>query len=222
MNSVVLQDVRSVSLTEGLVARWLNRGRLDNAFKRTSDVFVALSLFALLLPVMTVVYCAVRFTSNGPALYAQKRLTARGRIFTMYKFRTMTLSAEQETGAVLAAKNDARVTPIGSFLRKSRLDELPQFLNVLIGDMSLIGPRPERPEIALTLQRQLPMMRRRLEVKAGLTGLAQVRSGYAACVESYRDKLEWDIRYIDERSPMLDLKIALQTIWVIFSGFGAR
>ncbi len=196
--------------------------RMQDAFKRCVDVFVALSLLSFLLPLMCLVWLAVKCTSRGPAIYSQKRLTSKGRVFTMYKFRTMRQTAEQGTGAVLAAASDSRVTCIGAFMRKTRLDELPQLLNVLLGDMSLIGPRPERPEIARKLIRDLPSMGRRLEVKAGITGLAQVQSGYAACVDSYREKLAWDLTYIENRSIALDFQIACKTVWVIFSGFGAR
>ncbi len=206
----------------GLDHRAFPAKRAQDAAKRCFDVAIALSLFSFLLPVMIGVWALVRITSRGPAIYSQKRLTNKGRVFTMYKFRTMNTCAELQTGAVLAAKSDSRVTPIGAFLRKSRLDELPQLLNVLLGDMSLIGPRPERPEIAKTLIRELPDMARRLEVKAGITGLAQVQSGYAACLESYREKLAWDITYIENRSLALDFQIAYRTIWVIFTGFGAR
>lgn len=196
--------------------------RVHDAIKRCFDVSVALCLLSFLLPLMALLWLAVKLTSRGPAIYSQKRLTSKGRVFTMYKFRTMTQCAEKGTGAVLAAASDSRVTAIGGFLRKARLDELPQLLNVLLGDMSLIGPRPERPEIARKLVRELPAMHRRLEVKAGITGLAQVQSGYAACVDSYREKLAWDLTYIENRSLALDFQIAFKTIWVIFSGFGAR
>lgn len=225
MNISVFQErsVRVPTVVETILPiSSVSARRMNDAAKRTYDVFISLGLFALLLPLMLLIYLVVRLSSRGPALYSQQRLTARGRVFTMYKFRTMSTSAEAGTGAVLAVVGDHRVTKVGKFLRKTRLDELPQLLNVLIGDMSLIGPRPERPEIATMLSSELPEMTRRLEVKAGLTGLAQVQSGYAGCVESYREKLAWDLLYIENRSLLLDVKIAVKTVWVIASGFGSR
>lgn len=193
-----------------------------DGLKRTIDLVGAAFLLVLLAPVMVVVILAVRLTSKGPAVYTQKRLTAGGRVFTMYKFRSMFIDAETRTGAVWASSDDPRVTNIGKFLRVSRLDELPQLLNVLMGDMSLIGPRPERPELAEQLAKELPDFNRRMEVKAGLTGLAQTMSGYASSVRSYKRKLALDLIYINNRCLMLDLKIALKTILVILTGAGAR
>ena len=132
------------------------------------------------------------------------------------------MDAEKNVGAIWAQKKDPRVTKLGKFLRISRLDELPQLLNVLQGDMSLIGPRPERPEIAKVLEKELEDFNRRLEVKAGITGLAQVSADYAACKESYQKKLKLDLFYVDHFGFYLDLKIALKTIIVMLTGSGAR
>lgn len=195
---------------------------LADSFRRIVDVLAALALLALLLPIMLVVGCLIRLSSKGPAIYLQRRLTRGGKVFTMFKFRTMAVTAEKETGAVMAKAGDMRVTPLGRLLRRTRLDELPQLINVLIGDMSLIGPRPERPEIARKLQTHLPDMPKRLMVKAGLTGWAQIKCGYASCPESYRLKLDQDIYYVENRSLWLDFKIAVMTVWVILSGHGAR
>lgn len=140
----------------------------------------------------------------------------------MYKFRTMVSNAESKTGAVFAEQGDARVTKIGKLMRQTRLDELPQLFNVLAGDMSLIGPRPERPEIAEMLSRKLPLFRKRLDVKAGLTGLAQTRLGYSASLRHYRRKVALDAIYIDNCCLFLDMKIALRTLSVLISSFGAR
>ncbi|MCB0321926.1 MAG: sugar transferase [Bdellovibrionales bacterium] len=205
-----------------LVALDEHDGRISDGLKRTLDISVSLGLIAALLPLMALIALAIRCTSRGPAVYSQRRLTVGGRLFTMYKFRTMTLTAESGTGAVMCSENDPRITRLGRLLRRTRLDELPQLLNVILGDMSLIGPRPERPEIAAQLEHELPLMKRRLEVKAGLSGLAQVTSGYADSAESYREKLLLDLAYIDQRSLALDLRIAVRTLWVILSGFGAR
>jgi lipopolysaccharide/colanic/teichoic acid biosynthesis glycosyltransferase len=171
---------------------------------------------------MVVVALAVKATSPGPILIRQKRLTEGGREFTLLKFRSMRQDAEAASGAVLAGAQDRRVTRIGRVLRKTRLDELPQLFNVLCGDMSLIGPRPERPEIARTLAAHIPGFHRRLGTKAGLSGLAQVIQGYPDGVDGYKQKLAMDIVYIRQRSLRLDLQIALRTVGVIFSGSGAR
>lgn len=190
--------------------------------KRSFDLLGALLLLTLLLPVMILVAIAVKLTSRGPAIYVQRRLTRGGKVFSMFKFRTMRVDAEANSGPVWAQHHDPRITPIGRFLRASRLDELPQLVNVLLGDMSLIGPRPERPEMAAELAKELPDFNRRLEVRGGITGLAQVSSGYAACSQSYRRKLALDITYVNNRSLRLDCVIAAKTIAVMFTGFGAR
>lgn len=190
--------------------------------KRFLDIFVSLSLLCLLLPLMILISLLIRLSSPGPAIYCQKRLTDRAKTFTMFKFRTMGSDAELHSGAVWAGENDPRVTRIGRFLRRTRLDELPQLLNVVIGDMSLVGPRPERPELAKTLKQELPSFHRRTKVRAGLTGLAQTASGYASCVEGYKEKLAWDLLYIKRRSLLLDLTILVRTVWVVISGQGAR
>ena len=200
---------------------WRDKGWYDEA-KRCIDVFGSGFLLALFCPLMATVALLIKATSAGPVFYTQTRLTKAGRIFTIYKFRTMRTDAEAQTGAVLAESNDPRITRIGKLLRLTRIDELPQLINVLIGDMSLIGPRPERPEIAEKLAAELPLFHRRLEVNAGLTGLAQVDAGYASEVDSYKHKLDLDIFYVDNRSFVLDVKILWRTIFVTLSGSGAR
>jgi lipopolysaccharide/colanic/teichoic acid biosynthesis glycosyltransferase len=155
------------------------RERRESFIKRFVDVAASASLLIITSPLLAVVWCAVRVTSKGPAILRQVRLTQGGRSFEMYKFRTMCVDAESKSGPVLAKTGDTRITPFGRLLRISRIDELPQLVNVIRGDMSLIGPRPERPEIAQRLRQDLPGFDRRLEVKAGLTGLAQVSSGYS-------------------------------------------
>jgi lipopolysaccharide/colanic/teichoic acid biosynthesis glycosyltransferase len=134
----------------------------------------------------------------------------------------MRCDAEASTGAVWATKNDSRITAVGSFLRKTRLGELPQLINVLKGEMSLIGPRPERPEMVGVLEQELPSFHKRHQVRAGITGLAQVEHGYAGCTESYRRKLALDLLYVKRRCLLLDLRIAIRTIFVVITGNGAR
>lgn len=190
--------------------------------KRTVDIIGALALGVTLAPVMLGVAVVIRGTSAGPIMYKQKRLTMGGQEFMLCKFRTMRQDAERETGAVVAQLHDVRVTGVGKFLRKTRLDELPQLWNVLRGDMSLIGPRPERPELAKNFEKKIKGFRRRLGVKAGLTGLAQVIQGYPEYTDGYRQKLALDVLYIKKKSMALDMWIALKTIGVVMSGSGAR
>lgn len=190
--------------------------------KRICDVVGATTLGVVLLPIMGCVAAAVRLTSPGPAIYRQRRLTQGGKEFMLCKFRTMRADAERDSGAVVAQLHDSRVTRVGRFLRKTRLDELPQLWNVIQGDMSLIGPRPERPELARNFERKIRGFGRRLGVKAGLTGLAQVIQGYPEYTDGYRQKLALDILYIKKRSILLDLWIALKTVGVVMSGSGAR
>ncbi len=193
-----------------------------NSWKRLFDITLALALLFFVVPIMIVLSLIIRLTSSGPAIYCQRRLTTNGRIFTMFKFRTMVTDAEINTGATWAKKNDPRVTRLGRIMRRTRLDELPQLINVLIGDMSLIGPRPERPEIAKDLCKEFGTFNERYKVPAGLTGLAQVSSGYADSVDSYKTKLLYDILYVRKRSIKLDLIITIKTVYVLLTGHGAR
>lgn len=213
------EDPNLVGLLQGAP---LEQEESYEALKRGFDIFSASLLLSLLSPVMLCTWLLVRLSSRGPAIYTQRRLTQHARLFHMYKFRTMVQDAERGSGAVWAKSSDPRVTKVGRFLRLTRLDELPQLVNVLIGDMSLIGPRPERPEIADELQKDLPAFEKRLQVKAGLTGLAQISSGYAANLEGYQEKLAWDLLYIKHRSFALDLRICLRTVRVVLTGSGAR
>jgi lipopolysaccharide/colanic/teichoic acid biosynthesis glycosyltransferase len=190
--------------------------------KRTVDVLLGLLMLACAIPVMLVVALVIKLTSPGPVILRQKRLTMNGKVFTIYKFRSMKVNAESVSGPVLASQNDPRITKFGWFLRKTRLDELPQLVNVLIGDMSLVGPRPERPEIAQTLSKVLRGFDRRVAVKAGLTGLAQVKADYPSDVQGYKKKLALDILYTKRHSLLLDIKILIRTISVVILGKGAK
>ena len=153
-------------------------------------------------------------------LFRQARLGQNGRIFILNKFRSMREDAEKDTGPVWAQDHDPRVTRVGSFLRKTRLDELPQLFNVLVGDMSFIGPRPERPEFVYSLQKQIPFYMERLSVKPGITGWAQVRYRYGASVEDAIEKLQYDLYYIKNLSLFLDLVILIDTIQVVLFARG--
>ena len=159
-------------------------------------------------PFFLVIAVLIRATDGGPVFYKQIRLTQEGREFMIYKFRTMIQNAEQDGQARLAAEGDARILPVGRFLRATRLDELPQLLNVLKGEMSMVGPRPERPELAAEIARTLPEFPYRLKVKAGLTGYAQIYGKYNTTAY---DKLKLDLTYIRNYSLILDLKLMIMT-----------
>jgi exopolysaccharide biosynthesis polyprenyl glycosylphosphotransferase len=190
--------------------------------KRTFDLVVAGVALLLLAPVILVVPLAVRVTSAGPVLFRQRRLGEGGKVFEILKFRTMVDGAEQPGRAVWAKQDDSRVTPLGRTLRRTRLDELPQLWNVLSGDMSIVGPRPERPEFVELLSRTVPFWTRRHLVKPGITGWAQVRRGYTADAMETADKLAYDLYYLKYRSLLFDLAIASRTVGTVFSGFGSR
>jgi exopolysaccharide biosynthesis polyprenyl glycosylphosphotransferase len=189
--------------------------RAYRASKRAVDLIAAvfgLSLMLLLLPFIVV--CNA-LTSPGPLFYKQRRVGQGGKIFEMYKFRSMRPDAEKGTGAVWARSNDDRITPAGRVVRKTRIDELPQFINVLKGEMSLIGPRPERPEFVNALSLIVPFYRARHAVKPGITGWAQIRYGYGNTSQHAHVKLEYDLYYVKHASPLLDMIIALQTLPVM-------
>ena len=187
--------------------------RFLSASKRLMDVVCAGFLLLLTLPLMLLVALAVRWTSNGPALYHQQRVGLGGRVFTVHKFRSMKNDAEAETGAVWASKKgDARVTPIGGILRRTRVDELPQLWNVLKGDMSFVGPRPERPEFVAGLTERIRFYGQRHVVRPGLTGWAQVCYTYGATEEDALQKLQFDLYYIKNLSIALDIYIIIETI----------
>ena len=188
--------------------------------KRLVDVALSLTGLVLALPVMAVVAPAIKMESRGSALFRQPRLGQNGRVFILNKFRSMREDAEKDTGPVWALQQDPRVTRVGAFLRKTRLDELPQLFNVLVGDMSFIGPRPERPEFVYELQKQIPFYMERLSVKPGITGWAQVRYRYGASVEDALEKLQYDLYYIKNLSLFLDLLILINTIQVVLFARG--
>ena len=187
--------------------RWYER-----FVKRFIDIFVSLVALFLLSPVFLIVALAIKLDDHGPIIYAQTRLTYKGKLFKVYKFRSMRVDAETN-GAQLAKENDDRITQVGKVLRKFRLDELPQIINILNGDMTLVGPRPERPEIAQQYEKTLPQFKYRLNVKAGLTGYAQIYGRYNTSPE---DKLKLDLMYIGKYSLLLDLELIFKTVQILF------
>ncbi len=187
-------------------------------------VSLTIALIALLicLPLIPMIALAVKLSSKGSILFRQQRLGRRGKVFTLYKFRTMRQDAEAESGAVWAVKDDPRVTRIGGFLRRTRLDEIPQLWNVLIGDMGFVGPRPERPELAKWLAEKIPYYNLRHIIRPGITGWAQVRYRYAASLEETREKAQYDLYYIKHMSLSLDMLIIFETIKTIILRRGAQ
>ncbi len=192
----------------------------EQSTKRLIDVLVALVVLAVGLPMWMTLGVLVRFTSPGPAIYRQRRVGQHGKAFTMLKYRTMRQDAEAQTGPVWATENDPRYTPLGRWLRKTRLDEVPQLWNVLKGEMSLVGPRPERPYFVDKLAAEIPLYSRRHRVKPGITGWAQVKWRYDTSLEDVRQKVKYDLFYIENMSLRMDFKILLRTIRTALSGQG--
>ena len=187
-------------------------------FKRSMDIIISFIMLLLLSPILVLLCILIPIDSAGAPFFHQQRLGRNGKSFKVIKLRSMGLDAEKN-GPKWASKEDARVTKVGAFLRRTRFDEVPQFLNVLKGEMSLIGPRPEREYFYKEFDKSLPNFKRRLLVKPGLTGWAQVNGGYDLTPE---EKLTFDLYYIQHRSISMDIKILLLTLAIIFSGNGAR
>jgi exopolysaccharide biosynthesis polyprenyl glycosylphosphotransferase len=212
--------VRLVTPTWFMSVLHLYRQPYSRATKRIFDLVVAGTALVLVAPLLPLIALGVRRTS-GPIVFRQVRLGEGGAPFTILKFRTMQEDAERN-GAVWASVSDARVTRFGAFLRKTRLDELPQLWNVLRGDMSIVGPRPERPEFVAELEATVPFWSRRLLVKPGVTGWAQLHRGYTADAAGTADKVAYDLWYLRHRSLVLDLVICAKTFAVLVTGSGAR
>jgi sugar transferase (PEP-CTERM system associated) len=195
---------------------------LSSAIKRAFDVIASLLLLALTLPVILVMAIAIKLESRGPAFYRQRRVGLYNQAFDIVKLRSMRQDAEVGGRAVWAEKDDPRVTRIGRFIRKVRIDELPQCWTVLTGHMSFVGPRPERPQFVESLEQQIPYYAERHMVKPGITGWAQINYPYGASTEDARHKLEYDLYYAKNYSPFLDMLILLQTLRVVLWPSGAR
>jgi lipopolysaccharide/colanic/teichoic acid biosynthesis glycosyltransferase len=175
------------------------------------DLALALVILLITLPIILLAIVLVKLNSRGRAIYTQKRVGLRGQVFTIYKIRTMYHDSERISGPRWCARGDPRVTFVGRFLRWSHVDELPQLINILMGEMSLVGPRPERPEFVDQLERALPDYRRRLLVRPGLTGLAQVQEPPDTDLFSVRRKLNYDLYYVDQMNPWLDFRLIIGT-----------
>jgi exopolysaccharide biosynthesis polyprenyl glycosylphosphotransferase len=205
-----------------LGTRALRQGALEHALHRGLDVVASLALLLLTLPLMLVVALAIKLDSRGPVLYRQERVGRDHRSFEILKFRSMTVDAEKGGAAVWAAVRDNRVTRVGRFIRLTRIDEIPQAINILCGHMAFVGPRPERPVFVKQLTASVPHYADRAAVRPGLTGWAQVKYAYGASIEDARNKLSYDLWYIQERSLWLDLRIILATVRVVLRQAGAR
>jgi sugar transferase (PEP-CTERM system associated) len=197
-------------------------GPVDEFLKRTFDLLVSTFLLVLTLPLLGLTACAIKLTSPGPVLYRQERVGLRGHVFTIFKFRSMQVDAETDGHPLWAAPGDPRITAVGAIIRKLRIDELAQILNVLRGDMSFVGPRPERPYFVARLTAEIPYYAERHWVRPGITGWAQINFPYGASAEDARRKLAYDLYYVKNRSIFLDALVLLQTARVIFWNQGAR
>lgn len=199
--------------------KYVKDKKIYNFIKRFMDIFLCLLASIIGIPIVIITCICVVLESKGNPIYKQERMGENGKIFNLYKIRSMYIDAEKESGPKWADKNDDRVTKIGRFIRKTRIDELPQLYNIIKGDMSIVGPRPERPFFTYKFENEIPGFMDRLQVKPGLTGLAQVNGGYDVAPN---DKLRWDLKYIKSRSIWVDTKIIVKTVYIIISGDGAR
>ena len=226
--SDVFESLTGRVALESLRVSWLlfssgfRASRFMLIYKRIFDVFWATVMLVLAAPVMLLIALAIRLDSPGPALFRQKRVGKKGKIFTVYKFRSMFLNGAPSQVHAPAEQDDPRITRIGSWLRKLRLDELPQLFNIVNGDMSFIGPRPFVPDQEEQYVKQIPFYNQRWAVKPGASGWAQVHRGYCATLEDNTEKLSYDLFYIKNISIGLDLLILFQTIKILLLGRGGR
>ena len=218
--NIMLQNLRPSWL---IFARGFNRPRVVRNAKRAGDFLGALALLVLLAPLFALVALLIKLTSPGPVFYRQERVGEKGGVFSVIKFRSMRVEAEAATGPVWSREDrDPRVTWIGRHLRRFRLDELPQLLNVLRGEMSFVGPRPERPYFVEKLRRVIPYYDERHNVKPGITGWAQIKFGYGSTIEDSERKLQFDLYYVKNMSFFLDIAIILDTFKVMLPRWGER
>lgn len=187
-------------------------------FSRILDILLSLSGLTIGIPLIIIFGVLVKLEDGGPIIYKQERLGKDGKMFNLYKIRSMRIDAEK-FGVQWAQNNDPRVLRVGKFIRKTRIDEIPQLFNILKGDMSIVGPRPERPMFTMQFNEEIDGFVNRLSVKPGLTGLAQVNGGYEM---TPKEKLNWDLKYIQNKNIFLDINIIFKTISIILTGYGAR
>ena len=215
-------------LVEKINPSWLifsegfRKSPLSRLFKRVIGLVMSLVLLILLFPVMLVVAVAIKLESPGPVIFSQKRVGENGEVFMLHKFRSMREDAEKESGPVWATEEDPRITRVGRILRNLRIDELPQIWNVLKGEMSFVGPRPERPFFVESLRQEVPYYDERFTVKPGITGWAQIKYGYGASEKDALEKLKYDLYYIKNMSFALDLLVIFHTVKIVLLGRGSR
>jgi sugar transferase (PEP-CTERM system associated) len=214
--------IESIRLSWLLFSPGCHASRLFLIYKRFASVVISIVGLLLSLPLLPFVVLAVKLSSRGQVLYWQNRVGRDGLVFRCYKFRTMRADAEADTGPTWAQDDDPRITRVGKLLRKTRMDEIPQLLNVLKGDMSLVGPRPERPEFVEALSQRIPFYHLRHSVRPGITGWSQILYKYGSSVEDAKEKLRYDLYYIKNSSVGLDLLIVLNTIKIVLLGRGAK
>lgn len=204
----------------GMLVRFARRS--FERFKRWSDILLSLAGILITSPLLVFAAILIKLSSEGPISYRQFRVGKAGKRFRIYKLRTMRIDAEKDTGAVWAKENDPRVTPVGRILRKTHIDEIPQLINVLKGEMSIVGPRPERPEMVRDFKNLIADYEKRLLVKPGITGLAQVWHKYDETLEDVKKKVKYDLLYIRRMCLLTDLRILANTFIVVLTGRGAR
>lgn len=188
--------------------------------KRVIDILISILIIVLTIPISIIAAIAIKIESRGPIIFKQERVGLEGEIFIMKKFRTMIHNAEWDSGPIWSTQNDPRITKLGLFLRKTRLDEIPQLFNVLSGEMSMVGPRPERPFFVEKFKKEIPFYARRLHVLPGITGWAQIKQGYDASIDDVKSKLKYDLYYIENMSLRIDLKILFNTFYTMIMGRG--
>jgi len=200
------------------------QGDAESLLGRVFDLLASILILMVMLPVLMLTATLIFIENNfsGPIFYRQNRVGLNGKVFQLLKFRSMVVNAESDGNAQWASKNDARVTLVGKFIRKVRIDELPQMLNILKGDMSIVGPRPERPEFVEILEKKIPFFSTRHRVKPGLAGWAQLKYPYGADEHDAMKKLEYDLYYVKNHSIFMDIMVLLQTVEVVLLGKGAR
>ncbi|WP_432407017.1 exopolysaccharide biosynthesis polyprenyl glycosylphosphotransferase [Wukongibacter sp. M2B1] len=208
---------KAIYLENNMVEKGQNSDKYKN-IKRLMDIILSIIGLIIGIPLVIIFGIAIKIETHGPIIFTQERVGMNGRHFKIYKLRSMYYDAEKN-GARWACKNDPRITRIGMIMRKTRIDEVPQLINILKGDMSIVGPRPERPQFTIEFNKEIPGFINRLTVKPGLTGWAQVNGGYESTPEQ---KLKSDMYYIKNRSIVLDLIIILRTVGIVLTGYGAR
>jgi sugar transferase (PEP-CTERM system associated) len=215
-------------LVESINPSWLifsngfQKSRMRRFIKRSSDVVLAAVLLIFLSPLFLLAAIAIKLNSPGPVFFSQERVGEGHKVFRVHKFRSMVQDAEKQSGPVWAQENDPRITKTGRVLRRLRIDELPQLWNVLKGEMSFVGPRPERPMFVEELEKLVRYYRERFAVKPGITGWAQVNYGYGASVRDAVEKLNYDLFYIKNMSILMDMMVILRTIKILLFGYGVR